>query len=181
MSLTRCSARLRLTRGSGQLGSAGSVKSQHIHLSSLLGGQHAVFDTLTWEDSETKSSTTRFHQNRLNRFYQPWARDSVRGLARGSARFDSGSLFGLTQGSFLGSIHERTRLDFARCSSRFAQGPAQLESLFITGRGSGSVWLGSIRYLGLGSSRLVARARLGTRLGTQESAQCSARPKRSSA
>ena len=141
------------------------------------GSQHAAFDTLTWEDSESKSSTTRFHQNRLNRFYRPWVRDSVRGLARGSARFDSGSLFGLTQGSFLGSIHERTRLDFARCSSRFAQGPAQLESLLITGRGSGSVRLGLIRYLGLGSSRLVARARLGTRLGTRESAQCSARPK----
>ena len=39
----------------------------------------------------------------------------------------------------------RTRLDFARGSSRFAQGPAQLESLLITGRGSGSVRLGSIR------------------------------------
>ena len=73
--------------------------------------------------------------------------------------------------------YTRTRLDFARGSSRFAQGPAQLESLLITGLGSGSVGLGSIRYLGLGSSRLVARARLGTRLGTRESAQCSARPK----
>ena len=140
------------------------------------GSQHAAFDTLTWEASETKSSTTRFHQNRLNRFYQPRARDSVRGLVRGSARFDSGSLFGLTQGSFLGSIHK----DSARLCSMLVSvcsRPVQLESLLITGRGSGSVRLGSIRYLGLGSSRLVARARLGTRLGTRESAQCSARPK----
>ena len=37
-------------------------------------------DTLTWEDSETELSTTRFCQNRLNRFYQAWARDSVRWL-----------------------------------------------------------------------------------------------------
>ena len=71
----------------------------------------------------------------------------------------------------------RTRLDFARGSSRFAPGPVQLESLLIIGRGSGSVRLCSIRYLGLSSSRLLARARLGTRLGTRESAQCSARPK----
>ena len=125
---------------------------------------------LTREDSETKFSNTRFHQNRLNRFYQPWAQDSVRWLGpklgslriRIVVRLDSGLV---------------SRLDFARGSSRFAQGPAQLESLLIIGRGSGSVRLGSIRYLGLGSSRLVAWARLGTRLGTRKSAQCSARPK----
>ena len=122
--------------------------------------QHAAFDTLTWDDSETKSSTTRFHQNRLNRFYQPRARDSVRGLARGSARFDSGSLFGLTQGSFLGSIHEDSarlcsmlvsvcsRLGSARVSAYHRSGirlsAARLDSLFgarlISARGSGSAW-----------------------------------------
>ena len=160
------SAQVGLRFRSARLGWLG--KESTYPLVQSFGSQHTAFDTLTWEDSETKSSTTRFHQNRLNRFYQPWARDSVRGLARGSARFDSGSLFGLTQGSFLGSIHERTRLDFAQCSSQFAQGPAQLESLLITGRGSGSVRLGSIRYLGLGSSRLVARAGLETRLGNRE-------------
>ena len=42
------------------------------------GSQHAAFDTLTREDSETKLSNTRFQQKCLNRFYQPWARNSVR-------------------------------------------------------------------------------------------------------
>ena len=120
------------------------------------GSQHTAFDTLTWEDSETKSSTTRFHQNRLNRFYQPWARDSVRDLARGSARLGSGSLFDL----FLGSIHEDSarlcsmlvsvcsRPGSARVSAYHRSGirlsAARLDSLFvarlISARGSGSAW-----------------------------------------
>ena len=60
--------------------------------------QHAAFDAFTREESETKLSNTRFHQNRLNRFYQPWARDSVRWLGpklgslrlRNVVRLDSG-------------------------------------------------------------------------------------------
>ena len=125
------------------------------------GSQHAAFDTLTWEDSETKSSTTRFHQNRLNRFYRPWARDSVRGLARGSARFDSGSLFAVRLDSGLVS-RLNTRADSARLCSMLVSvcsrpgsarvsayhrsgirlSAARLDSLFgarlISARGSGS-------------------------------------------
>ena len=124
------------------------------------GSQHAAFDTLTREDSETKLSNTRFHQNRLNRFTSPGLGARFAGLARSSARFGSGSLFGLTQGSFLGSRHEdsarlRSRLvsvcsrhGSARVSAYHRSGirlsAARLDSLFgtrlISARGSGSAW-----------------------------------------
>ena len=76
----------------------------------------------------------------------------------------SGSLFGLTRGSFRFSargLSTRTRLDLTRGSARFAQDPDQLEARlgslfgvqFTSARESGSTW---------GS------------LGLEESAQCSA-------
>ena len=90
----------------------------------------------------------------------------VLGLARITVRFVSESLFGLTQSSFLSSRHG-PRLDLACSSARFGRSPAQLKVRRI------AVRLGSARYSGLSASWLVARVRLGARLGTRESA-CSA-------
>ena len=72
-------------------------------------------------------------------------------------------LFGLTQSSFIGSRHG-PRLDLACGSARFARSPGQLKAQLI------AVRLGSARYSGLGASQLVARGRLGARLGNLESA-----------
>ena len=89
-------------------------------------------------------------------------------MARRSARFGSRSLFGLTQGSFLGSRHgdsARSTLLEARLGllkARSGRGSAYHSS------GTDSVRLGSIHYLDLGSSRLVARAGLESRLGNRE-------------
>ena len=116
------------------------------------GSQHAAFDTLTWEDSETKSSTTRFHQNRLNRFYQPRARDSVRGLARGSARFDSGSLFGLTQGSFLSLRYE----DSARLCSRLVSVCSRPGSARVSAYHRSGIRLSAARLDSLFGARLIS-------------------------
>ena len=168
------SAQVGLRFRSARLGWLG--KESTYPLVQSFGSQHTAFDTLTWEDSETKSSTTRFHQNRLNRFYQPRARDSVRGLVRGSARFDSGSLFGL----FLGSIHE----DSARLCSRLVSVCSRPGSASLC---LSQVWdqaqCGSARFAIWGSAHLGSWLGLGLGLGSGLGNQLNARlgPNRSSA
>ena len=156
--LSRGSARARLIK----VLSYWRVNSQESTYPLVLsfGSQHATFDTLTREDSETKLSNTRFHQNRLNRFYQPWARDSVRWLGpklgslrlRIVVRLDSGFVSRLKTRGLVSILLEvrfgLLKADSARVSAYHRSGirlsAARLDSLFgarlISARGSGLAW-----------------------------------------
>ena len=122
----------------------------------------------------------RFHQNRLNRFYYRWAQDSVCALGPTLGSLRLRIVVRLTQGWLRARFSARdtgTRLDFARLLVSVCSRPDSARVSAYHSSEIGSMRLGSIPYLGLGSSRLVAQARLGTRLGTRESAQYSARLK----
>ena len=137
------------------------------------------FIRLACKAIETRISSTSFDQSRLNRFYQPWAREPGRlgsefgsvcsrpGSGRGSAHCRSG----------LGSV--RLGSDFVLVCSRVSS--KQFGARLITGRGSarfGSLFgarlistYGSARDPGIssmfGSAQLGARLGLGTGLGLE--------------
>ena len=129
------------------------------------------FIRLACKAIETRISSTSFDQSRLNRFYQPWAREPGR----------LGSEFGSVcsgPGSGGGSAHCRSRLGSVRLRSDFVLVCSRLSSKqfgarLITVRGSarfGSLFgarlistYGSARDPGISS--MFGSAQLGARLG----------------
>ena len=78
---------------------------------------------LGWEANEAQLSPPELIRAALTTFTSHGLETRI-GVARSTARFDSESLFGLTQSSFLSSRHG-PRLDLAYSSARFARSPAR--------------------------------------------------------
>ena len=132
-----------------------------------VGANLLLFIRLACEDSEIKFPPTDLIRAAWTAFTSPELRIRL-GLARSSVRFGSRSLFGLTRAPF-SARDTGTRL--ARLCSRLVSGCSRSGSArgsAYHSSGTDSVRLSSIHYLGLGSSRLVARAGLETRLGNRE-------------
>ena len=126
-----------------------------------------TFSMRRHQDSEINFPPTDLIRAAWTVFTSPGLRIRL-GLARSSARFGSRSLFGLTRARF-SARDTGTRL--ARFCSRLVSGCSRsgsARSSAYHSSGTDSVRLSSIHYLGLGSSRLVARAGLETRLGNRE-------------
>ena len=136
-------------------------------LFSLLGANMLLFIRLACEDNEINFPPTDLIRAAWTVFTSPGLRIRL-GLARSSARFGSRSLFGLTRARF-SARDTGTRL--ARFCSRLVSGCSRSGSArgsAYHSSGTDSVRLSSLHYLGLGSSRLVARAGLEARIGKRE-------------